>query len=190
MNRDFLRFIFCLNISGFDEIRNDFILLSQNFLLLNAIMKATHLLPTLLIFILLNWSCSQPVSPTSGDDAYISTVAENIEDCPVRVIKFHSTNCCKLCLTIERLVKETVMTEYREQIENGRLKLFVLNIDRSENREAAETYFAFGSALFVSSGFGDNILTSDITNDAFLYAETNPERFLETLRNTINQHLQ
>jgi predicted DNA-binding transcriptional regulator len=44
--------------------------------------------------------------------------------------------------------------------------------------------------LFISSGLGENKQTTDITNEGFLYAETNPERFLETLRSTINKHLE
>jgi len=190
MNRYNSRFIFCKNISGFDETRNVFLLLSSLLNYKNAIMHTNYLLMTLLIFLLFNSSCSNTNVKNGKEDPYISTIAVNMDDYPVRVIKFHSTNRCQLCLTIERLVKETVMTEYREQVENGRLRLYILNIDRSENRKAAEEYFAFGSALFVSSGSGENNHTSDITNDAFLYAETNPERFLETLRININQHLQ
>jgi len=66
----------------------------------------------------------------------------------------------------------------------------VLNVQQPENRIIAEECFAFGSALFVSFGSGKNNPSSDITNEAFIYAETNPERFLEILRSTINQHLQ
>jgi hypothetical protein len=136
------------------------------------------------------WSCSQPVSTNKEENPLVSNIAENMEEYPVRILNFHTTNRCKLCLTIEKLVKETVMIEYREQVEKGHLKLYVLNVDRSENRKTAEEYFAFGSALFVSSNLGENNLTSDLTNEAFLYAETDPDRFLETLRSTINQHLE
>jgi hypothetical protein len=112
-----------------------------------------------------------------------------MDDYPVRVISFHSTSRCKLCLTIEATVKETVMVEYKDQIEAGKLKLYVLNIDHTANRQAAEEYLAFGSALFVSSGNSEKVETSDITNEAFLYAEANPDRFLDVLRSTINKHL-
>lgn len=135
-------------------------------------------------------SCSQPASSSKNENPYISTIAENLEDYPVRVLNFHTTNRCPLCLTIEKEVRDMVMLEYRDQVESGKLKLYVLNVQQSENRKTAEEYFAFGSALFVSSGFGGNNHISDITNEAFLYAETNPDRFLETLRSTINQHLQ
>lgn len=139
---------------------------------------------------LLIGSCSQPIPESKDENPFISTVAENMEEYPVKVLSFHTTNRCQLCLTIERLVKETIMMEYLEHVEAGNLKLFVLNVDRSENRKTAEEYFAFGSALFIRSQQGDNNLTSDLTNEAFLYAETNPDRFLESLRSTINQHLE
>lgn len=135
-------------------------------------------------------SCSQLASSGKEENPFVSNIAENLEDYPVRVLAFHLTNRCPLCLTIEKKVRETVLVEYREQVENGQIKLYVLNVERTENHKTAEAYFAFGSALFVSSGSGENNHTSDITNDAFLYAETNPERFLEILRSTINQHLQ
>jgi hypothetical protein len=145
---------------------------------------------TLIVVLLLLGSCSQPASSGKNENPLISTIAENLDDYSVRVLNFHATNRCPLCLSIEKQVKETIMVEYRDQVESGRLKLFVLNVQQPENRKTAEEYFAFGSALFVSSGSGENNHSSDITNEAFLYAETNPERFLETLRSTINQHLQ
>jgi hypothetical protein len=153
-------------------------------------MRNVKSLVGIMTIIVLFWSCSQPASTNKDENPLVSTIAENIENYPVRILNFHTTNRCKLCLTIEKLVKETVMMEYKEQLENGQLKLYVLNVDRSENRKTAEEYFAFGSALFVSSDPGENNLTSDLTNDAFLYAETDPDRFLETLRSAINKHLE
>jgi hypothetical protein len=145
---------------------------------------------TLFIALLLLTSCSQPASNSKDENPLIAIISENIENYPVRVLNFHSASRCQLCLTIEKMVKETVLLEYREQVEGGQLKLFVLNVERSENQKTAEEYFAFGSALFVSSGNAENNHTTDLTNDAFLYAQTDPERFLETLRSTINQHLE
>lgn len=144
----------------------------------------------MMTIIILLWSCSNPASTSKDENPLVSNVAENMENYPVRILNFHTTNRCKLCLTIEKLVKETVMLEYRDQLENGQLKLYVLNADRSENRKTAEDYFAFGSALFISSGQGENIQTTDITNEGFLYAGTDTDRFLEILRSTINNHLE
>ncbi len=141
------------------------------------------------IIIALLFACNPPERTSLHDNPYILTTAENIDDYPVKVITFHSTSRCKLCLTIEATVKETVLTEYKDQLESGKMKLFILNVDNRENRNIAEEYLAFGSALFVSSGNGEQSLTSDITNEAFLYAEANPDRFLDVLRSTINQHL-
>jgi hypothetical protein len=145
---------------------------------------------TLFIALLLLASCSQPASTSKEENPLVSTIAENMEDYPVRVLNFHSASRCQLCLKIEEMVRETVLMEYREQVEGGQLKLFVLNIERSENRKTAEEYFAFGSALFVSSGHAENNRTTDITSEAFLYAQTDPDRFLETLRSAINKHLE
>jgi hypothetical protein len=66
----------------------------------------------------------------------------------------------------------------------------VLNAELNENRKTAEEYFAFGSALFISSGHSNDKQTNDLTNEAFLYAQTDPDRFIETLRSTLNQHLE
>jgi hypothetical protein len=153
-------------------------------------MRIVKSFSTLFILLLLLGSCAQPGSTGKDENPLVSTIAENMGNYPVRILNFHTTNRCKLCLTIEKLVNETVMMEYSDQVENGQLKLYILNVDRSENRKTAEEYFAFGSALFISSGLGENKQPTDITNEGFLYAETNPERFLETLRSTINKHLE
>ncbi|HHN48451.1 MAG TPA: hypothetical protein ENN08_05910 [Bacteroidales bacterium] len=80
---------------------------------------------TLIIVLLLLGSCLQPASTGKNENPLISTIAENLDDYPVRVLYFHSTNRCQLCLSIEKQVKETVMVEYRDQVESGRLKLFL-----------------------------------------------------------------
>lgn len=153
-------------------------------------MRIQHFLLFVWLVLLLNRCCSQPTANQTDENSIISTIAENLEDYPLRVLNFHTSNRCQLCLTIEGMVRETVLVEYKEAIESGALKLYILNVERTENRKTAEEYFAFGSALFISSGKGNSIQTTDLTNEAFLYAQTNPDRFLETLRSTINQHLE
>ncbi|MBE0662521.1 MAG: hypothetical protein IH597_08635 [Bacteroidales bacterium] len=135
-------------------------------------------------------NCSRPDTAAKEENSYVSVVADNLEDYPVRVLSFHTSNRCQTCLTIEKIVRETVLTEYKEQVEDGTLKLYVMNVEQAENQKIAEEYVAYGSALFVSSGVGELTEISDLTNNAFMYAGTNADKFIEILRSTLNQHLE
>lgn len=151
-------------------------------------MIRNFILLILSIFVLT--ACNQTQQKDSDENALVHTTGENIESYPARVLSFHTTSRCPTCLAIEKLVRETVLSEYSDQLGNERLALFVLNSDLPENQSAAETYAAYGSALFVSSGSGEGFIITDLTNEAFRFAVNNPERFQETLRDAINQHLQ
>jgi hypothetical protein len=140
--------------------------------------------------LLLFSNCSQPGTATQEESQHVSEFADNLEEYPVRVLSFHTTNRCQTCLTIEKIVRETVLSEYKEQLEDGTIKLYVMNIEQAENRNIAEEYLAYSSALFVSSGVGELTEISDLTNNAFMYAGTNADKFMEILRSTINQHLE
>lgn len=152
--------------------------------------QQTILLLSFLFGFLLFSNCTQPGTAAKEESNLVSEVADNLEDYPVRVLSFHTTNRCQLCLTIEKIVKETVLSEFKEQVEDGTLKLYVMNVEQAENLQIAEEYMAFGSALFVSSGKGELTEISDLTNNAFMYAGTNADKFIEILRSTINQHLE
>lgn len=149
-----------------------------------------RIIALLILSMFLLSACNQAPQKNSDEDPRVSTSGENIERYPARVLSFHTTSRCPTCLAIEKLVSETVFSEFKDELENGQLKLFILNGDLAENQPAAEAYHAYGSALFVSSGKGDNTEVSDLTNDAFRFAVNNPEKLQESLRAAINQHLQ
>jgi hypothetical protein len=63
----------------------------------------------IMTIIILLWSCSQPASTSKDENPLVSTSVENLEDYPVRVLAFHMTNRCQLCLAIEKIVREIVL---------------------------------------------------------------------------------
>ena len=93
----------------------------------------------------------------------VEKVANKIE-----VIDFHSTHRCMTCNAIESSTKYTLDTYFKNEVENNKIILQVVNVDLDENLKIAEKFEATGTALFlnvVKDGKEEQI---DLTEFAFM----------------------
>jgi len=93
----------------------------------------------------------------------VEKVANKIE-----VIDFHSTHRCMTCNAIESSTKYTLDTYFKNEVENNKITLQVVNVDLDENLKIAEKFEATGTALFlnvVKDGKEEQI---DLTEFAFM----------------------
>jgi len=93
----------------------------------------------------------------------VEKVANKIE-----VIDFHSTHRCMTCNAIESSTKFTLDTYFKNEVENNKITLQVVNVDLDENLKIAEKFEATGTALFlnvVKDGKEEQI---DLTEFAFM----------------------
>jgi len=93
----------------------------------------------------------------------VEKVANKIE-----VIDFHSTHRCMTCNAIESSTKYTLDTYFKNEVENNKITLQVVNVDEEENLKIAEKFEATGTALFlnvVKDGKEEQI---DLTEFAFM----------------------
>jgi len=101
----------------------------------------------------------------------------------VEVVYFHNTYRCATCLAIESVTKSTLEKEYPEQMKAGKITFQSLNIQEDANESIAQKLNVSGqSLLFIK---GDK--KADLTNDAFMYARTKPEKLSEKIVETINK---
>jgi len=101
----------------------------------------------------------------------------------IEVIYFHNTYRCATCLAIESVTKSTLEKEYPEQMKAGKITFQSLNIQEDANESIAQKLNVSGqSLLFIK----DN-KRADLTNDAFMYARTKPDKLSEKIIETINK---
>ncbi len=107
----------------------------------------------------------------------------------VLVYNFHVTNRCPSCIAIEEATTKTLNTYFAKEVKQGRIKRQILNVDDEANSKIAEKYQAFGSGMFVTRVYKGKETTTDLTGDGFKFAKNKEERFIEILKNKIQEYL-
>lgn len=130
---------------------------------------------TVLLFTAL--SCSsptekkQPVSVTAGND--------------VEVFYFHMTTRCVTCRTIEAEARKNIELLYPEQYRSGKISFTALNIEEPAGQIAGKRLGVNSQALLLVKG--DQKF--NITNEGFLYAVSQPQKFAEIMKSKMDSLL-
>ena len=95
----------------------------------------------------------------------------------VQVYYFHATRRCATCEAVEKVTKETLT-------ENYGAKVPFQSINREEEKEnpLVKKYEISGQTLLVVKG--DQVV--NLTNDAFMYARTSPDKLKAKIKETID----
>lgn len=107
----------------------------------------------------------------------------------LEVLYFHATRRCPTCMAIEENTRKTLNTYFSDQLKKGIIKLTIINVDEDKNKAIAEKYEATGSALFLTKTTGAKESKTDLTDYAFSYARNSPDKFINGLKNKINELL-
>ena len=100
----------------------------------------------------------------------------------IEVYYFHNTRRCATCQAVESVTKSTLEESYPEQMKKGTITFQSLNLEDDVNEPLARELHVSGQTLL----FVKNDKKKDLTNDAFLYARTNPEKFQEKIIKTVD----
>jgi predicted membrane-bound dolichyl-phosphate-mannose-protein mannosyltransferase len=95
----------------------------------------------------------------------------------VEVYYFHNARRCATCEAVETQSKTALQEMYGNDV-----KMFVFDLEDKEGAGKAEALDVSGQTLLVVSGS----TKIDLTNEAFLYARTNPEKLKQTLKENID----
>jgi hypothetical protein len=100
----------------------------------------------------------------------------------LEVYYFHNTRRCATCQAVEAVTKRTLEDNYPEQMKEGTITFQSLNIEEDVNEPLARKLHVSGQTLlFIKDG-----KKRDLTNDAFMYARTNPDKLQEKIIKTID----
>ena len=106
---------------------------------------------------------------------------KNISTTTVEAYYFHNTRRCATCQAVESVTKETLEETYAEALKNGQITFQSLNIEDKENEAIAKELEVSGQTLlFIKNG-----KKKDLTNDAFMYARSNPEKLKKKIKQFI-----
>ncbi len=113
----------------------------------------------------------------------------NTETPKVLVYNFHSTRRCVSCLAIGEATKKTLNTYFAEEMKQGKILHYIINVDEEKNAKLCEKYQAFGSGLYLTQVLKGKETTIDLTGDGFKFALNKEEQFIEILKTNIENLL-
>ena len=111
------------------------------------------------------------------DSASKTALAQDAEKDKVKVYYFHATRRCATCMAVEDVTKETL-----KSYNGGKVLFQSINREEDSKNPLIEKYKVNGQTLLLVKG--DKVV--DLTNDAFLYARTSPDKFKGKLKATID----
>jgi len=97
---------------------------------------------------------------------------------PVEVYYFHATNRCVTCEAVEAVTKEALKQYYGDQI-----TLKSINREEDKTNPLIEKYKISWQTLLILKG--DKAV--NLTNDAFMYARTKPDKLKAKIKETIDK---
>lgn len=105
------------------------------------------------------------------------------------IYNFHATRRCVSCVAIENTTTQALEKYFQKEVDEGRIKRFIINVDEKENKKLVEKYEVYGTALYLVRSFKGKENTIDLTAEGFKYAKNKPEKLLEVLKEKISENL-
>ena len=118
--------------------------------------------------------------PATGQEAQIEQKQTAIEE-TVEVYYFHYTRRCAGCKAVEAETQKALQFFFPEAMKTGKIAFRSVNLDEKENEALADKIGVSAQSLLVVKGNAKE----DLTDMAFMYARTKPEKYHKTLRKTI-----
>lgn len=134
----------------------------------------------------------QPSTEKAKEETLSSNQQEinlNTETPIVLIYNFYATHRCASCIAIEDATKKTLDTYFAEEIKQGKIKQYSINIDDEANAKLCEKYQAFGSGIYLTQVLKGKETTVDLTGDGFKFALNKEEKFVEILKTNIENLL-
>jgi hypothetical protein len=115
-----------------------------------------------------NWSCN---AQTSKKDTKTSASTK------VEAYYFHFSSRCVTCKTVEAEAKTDI-----ESLYGGKVTFQAINLDDESGKVLAEKLQVSGQTLLIVKG--DTKI--NITNEGFMYARNNPEKFKAIIKEKVD----
>lgn len=111
--------------------------------------------------------------------------SESVSDAAVELFVFHSAQRCATCKAIDAVVAEVLESDFSDDVKSGKVVLRDVDCSKTQNRNLMEKYEVYSTSLILDAGGK----VTNLTNDAFKYARSNPERLKELLHTEISKAL-
>ena len=113
------------------------------------------------------------------DQKTVTSVANSAN---VEVYYFHTTIRCVTCKAVEAEARKNVELLYADKVKAGNISFTSLNLEEATGRAMGEKLGVNSQTLLIVNG--DQKI--NITNEGFLYAVSQPQKFAEVMKSKID----
>lgn len=117
---------------------------------------------------------------------FASSIFAQTNSPKVIVYYFHATHRCPTCMAIEAKTKMALADNFRDEIINGTVQFKTFDYEDEANKKLVNHYYAYGSTLLLVYPENEE-LNKDLTDMAFQYVMSEPEKFIENLAEEIDK---
>jgi hypothetical protein len=132
------------------------------------------LLLTLVLITLVCISCNAQTNQKPA-----SAVSKNGD---VEVYYFHLTTRCITCKTVEAEARKNIDILYADEVKAGKISFTALNLEEATGKSMGEKLGVNSQTLLIVKG--DQKI--NITNEGFLYAVSQPQKFADIMKSKID----
>lgn len=100
----------------------------------------------------------------------------------VEAYYFHFNARCVTCKSVEAEARTDIETLYPELIKSGEISFASVNLDEPSSKAIADKLGVNGQTLLLVKG----AQKINITNEGFMYARTNPEKFKAVIKEKVD----
>lgn len=100
----------------------------------------------------------------------------------IEVYYFHMTTRCVTCKTVEAEARKNIEVLYADQVKAGKISFIALNLEEATGKSVSEKLGVNSQTLLIVKG--DQKI--NITNEGFLYAVSQPQKFTEVIKSKID----
>jgi hypothetical protein len=131
-------------------------------------MKKIIMVSFALVMIMGGWSCNAQTNKKA---------AKTNASTKVEAYYFHFSSRCVTCKTVEAEAKKDI-----ESLYGGKVTFLSVNLDEASSKALAEKLQVAGQTLLLVKG--DTKI--NITNEGFMYARNNPEKFKTIIKEKVD----
>ena len=128
-------------------------------------------------FLILVFSGASCIAQTEKKQIASYTLGNDVE-----VYYFHRTVRCVTCKTVEAEARKNVELLYADQVKTGKISFTALNLEEATGKSVGEKLGVNSQTLLIVKG--DQKI--NITNEGFLYAVSQPQKFIEVMKSKID----
>ena len=100
----------------------------------------------------------------------------------IEVYYFHMTMRCVTCKTVEAEARKNIDMLYADQVKTGKIRFTALNLEEATGKATGDKLGINSQTLLIVKG--DQKI--NITNEGFLYAVSQPQKFTAVMKSKID----